>query len=287
VAGVDLVIHAATGGGTRAKADAPGTRNLLAACKEAGTAHFFYISIVGIERIPLGYYKAKLECERLIDASGVPWSNLRATQFHTLIDGFLRIFSRIPLILPVPKSFKFQPIETGEVADHMVADAAKGPVGRLPDIGGPEILTFGEIARSWQEARGQKRPIVNLPLVGKTAKGFKEGYNCTPDHAEGRLRGASGWKRDIVSEWEANNRIGAARISQRILGTDKRIQGTGATTIDYQAPATSSRSASRCCSRVARQATRPRQQNQARPLRSAKVRPVTSRNSGEGPSSGW
>jgi len=187
VAGADLVVHAATGGGTRAKADVPGTRNLLEACKQAGTAHFFYISIVGIERVPLGYYKAKLECERLIEESGVPWSNLRATQFHTLMDGFLRMFSRVPLVLPIPKSFKFQPIDTGEVADRMVGDAAKGPVGRLPDIGGPEVLTFGEIAKVWQEARGKRRPIVNVPLLGGTARAFKAGYNCTPEHAEGKV----------------------------------------------------------------------------------------------------
>jgi uncharacterized protein YbjT (DUF2867 family) len=187
VAGADIVVHAATGGGTRSKADVPGTRNLLAACKEAGTEHFFYISIVGIEKIPLGYYKAKLECERLIEESGVPWSTLRATQFHALMDGFLRMFSRVPLILPIPKSFKFQPIETGEVADRMVEDAAKGPVGRLPDIGGPEVLTFEEIARAWQEARGQRRPIVNVPLMGAVAKGFKAGYNCAPEHAEGKI----------------------------------------------------------------------------------------------------
>ena len=143
VKGADIVVHAATGGGTRAKADVPGTRNLLAACKEVGTPHFFYVSIVGIEKIPLGYYKAKLQCERLIEESGLPWSNLRATQFHALMDGFLRMFSRVPLILPIPKSFKFQPIETGEVADRIVEDAAKGPVGRLPDLGGPGVLTFG------------------------------------------------------------------------------------------------------------------------------------------------
>ena|SRR2546425_2901034 len=187
VMGADLVMHAATGGGTRAKADVPGTRNLLAACKEAGTPHFFYISIVGIEKIPLGYYKAKLECERLIEESGVPWSNLRATQFHTLIDGFLRMFSRVPFVLLVPKSFKFQPIETGEVADRMVSDAAKGPIGRLPDIGGPEILTFGEMAKAWQQAHGQRRPIVNAPLLGAVVRGFKAGYNCAPEHAEGKV----------------------------------------------------------------------------------------------------
>jgi uncharacterized protein YbjT (DUF2867 family) len=187
VAGADLVVHAATGGGTRAKADVTGTRNLLETCKEAGTPHFFYISIVGIERFPLGYYKAKLECERLIEASGVPWSNLRATQFHQLMDGFLRMFSRMPFVLPVPKSFKFQPIETDEVADRMVAAAAKGPSGRLQDIGGPEVLTFGEIAKSWLQARGKSRPIVNLPLLGGTARGFREGHNCTPDHPDGKV----------------------------------------------------------------------------------------------------
>jgi uncharacterized protein YbjT (DUF2867 family) len=187
VTGADIVVHAATGGGTRAKADVPGTRNLLAACKQAGTPHFFYISIVGIEKIPLGYYKKKLECERLIEESGVPWSNLRATQFHQLMDGFLRMFSRVPSVLLAPKSFKFQPIDTGEVADRMVADAAKGPVGRLPDIGGPEVLTFGDLARSWQRARGKQRPIVNVPLMGGVARGYKAGYNCTPEHAEGTV----------------------------------------------------------------------------------------------------
>jgi len=187
VAGADIVVHAATGGGTRAKADMPGTRNLLAACKEAGTPHFFYISIVGIENIPLGYYKKKLECERMIEESGVPWSNLRATQFHTLMDGFLRMFSRVPFVLPAPKSFKFQPIDTGEVADRMVADAAKGPVGRLPDIGGPEVLAFGDLATTWLRARGKRRPIVNVPLMGGVARGFKAAYNCTPEHAEGKV----------------------------------------------------------------------------------------------------
>ena len=185
--GADIVVHAATGGGTRAKADVPGTRNLLAACKQAGTPHFLYISIVGIEKVPLGYYKAKLECERLIEGSGVPWSNLRATQFHQLMDGFLKLFSRVPFVLPIPKSFKFQPIDTGEVADRMVADAAKGPSGLLPEIGGPEVLAFGEMAKAWQRASGKRRPIINVPVMGGVARGYKAGDNCTPEHAEGKV----------------------------------------------------------------------------------------------------
>jgi uncharacterized protein YbjT (DUF2867 family) len=187
VKGADIVVHAATGGGTRAKADVPGTRNLLAACKEAGTPHFFYISIVGLEKVPLGYYKVKLECERLIEASGVPWSNLRATQFHLLMDGFLRMFSRVPFVLPAPKSFKFQPIDTGEVADRMVEAVGNGPSGRLPDIGGPEVLTFGEMAKAWQQATGKRKRIVNVPVMGKVARGYRAAYNCTPEHADGKV----------------------------------------------------------------------------------------------------
>jgi uncharacterized protein YbjT (DUF2867 family) len=191
VAGADLVMHCASGTGLKPKADPPGTKNLLDACKAAATPHLFYISIVGIDRIPLPYYEAKLECERLIEASGVPWSTLRATQFHNLLDLFLRYgmlpqLGRIPFVRLIPKAFKFQPIETGEVADRMVEHAQKGPSGRLPDLGGPEIMNFGEIASAWRRATGDSKPNVNLPIMGKMAAAFKAGYNCTPEHAEGK-----------------------------------------------------------------------------------------------------
>ncbi|TMB99972.1 MAG: NAD-dependent epimerase/dehydratase family protein [Chloroflexi bacterium] len=194
VAGCDLIVHAATGAGRRAKVDIAGTRKLVAAAKAASTPHLFYISIVGIERIPLGYYKAKLACERMIEDSGVPWSNLRATQFHSLIDTFTSVLSRLPGVLFLPKAFKFQPVDTGEVAERMVEYAAKGPSGRLPDLGGPQVLTWGEMAADWLQARGQRKTIVNLPVFGRIAAGFRNGYNClpadrhgTPEHADGKM----------------------------------------------------------------------------------------------------
>ena len=192
VAGMDVVVHAATGAGLRPKADAPGTQKLLEACKAAGTPHVFYISIVGIEKIPLAYYKAKLECEQIIETSGVPWSNLRATQFHSLLDGFLRngivpALGKVPLVRLVPKAFKFQPIETGEVADRMVEYSAAGPSGRLPDLGGPEVLRFGDVADAWKQATGDGKPLVNMLTMGGMASAFKAGYNCTPEHAEGKM----------------------------------------------------------------------------------------------------
>src|SRR3990172_4952045 len=149
VSGVDAVIHAATSPFRRTRqTDVEGTRRLLDAAGAAGEPHFFYISIVGIDRIPLPYYKAKLAAEKLVEESAVPYTIPRATQFHSLIDRFLRTLVRLPLAL-LPKDLKFQPIDTGEVAERMVAALAAGPAGRLPDLGGPEVFTFAQLAREW------------------------------------------------------------------------------------------------------------------------------------------
>ena len=186
VAGADLIAHAASSPFRRTwQVDVEGTRRLLEAAGAANTPHFFYISIVGVDRVPLPYYRAKLAAEKLIEESGVPCSILRATQFDSLIDRFLRTLIRLPLAL-VPKDLRFQPIDTGEVAERMVAAAANGPSGRLPDLGGPEVHTSGELARAWLKARGRRVALVHLPLPGKAAAAFRRGDLCTPN-AEGKV----------------------------------------------------------------------------------------------------
>ncbi len=188
VAGADLILHCATSPFRGARnTDVEGTRRLLEAAKASGgSSHLFYISIVGIDRVPLPYYKQKLAAEKVIEESGVPFSILRAVQFHTLIDRVLDGALRLR-VAPLPKSFRFQPIETGEVAARMVEYAAKGPSGRLPDLGGPEVRTLGDLASAWLRARRTRALILPLPLFGKIATGFHNGYNCTPDHAEGKI----------------------------------------------------------------------------------------------------
>jgi len=186
-AGAEVIVHAASSPRRRTwQADVEGTRRLLAAAAGAGTGHFFYISIVGIDRVPFGYYKAKLAAEKLIEEAGVPWSVLRATQFHTLIDMFLHMLVRLPVAV-LPRDFQFQPIDAGEVAERMVQHLAGGPSGRLPDMGGPQVRSFGDLARAWLKARGRRALVLPLPLIGQTAAGFRDGYNCTPEHAEGRI----------------------------------------------------------------------------------------------------
>ena len=187
VAGADVIVHAASSPFRRTEAvDVAGSARLLERAREAGVSHFMYISIVGTDRIPLGYYKRKLAAEALVEQSGVPWSTLRATQFHTLIDMQLRVLLRFPIAL-APTDFRFQPIDAGEVADRLREYAEAGPAGRLPDLGGPEVHTLGELARTWAEIRGLRRRVVRLPLPGKIAAGFRQGLNTTPEGKYGKI----------------------------------------------------------------------------------------------------
>ncbi len=194
VSGAEAIVHCASSPFRRTEmVDVRGSERLLEHARKEGVSHFLYISIVGIDRIPLGYYKRKLAAEGLVEQAGVPWSILRATQFQTLIDMQLRALMRFPIAL-VPTDFRFQPIDPGEVADRMVECAAGGPRGRLPDLGGPEVHTLADLARTWTEIRGLRRRIIRLPLPGKIAAGFRRGFNTTPDNAQGTVTWAD-WVR--------------------------------------------------------------------------------------------
>lgn len=188
--GVDGVIHAASDPRRHAVVDVRGTRTVSDAAREAGTPHLVYVSIVGIDRIPFSYYRSKLRAEEIVAGAGVPHSIVRITQFHSLVDAVLAGFARVPLLLPVPASLRFQSCATSEAADRLVRAAAAGPGGRLPDFGGPEVLTLGEMAATWKAARGVRKPTVPLPAPGGLASAFREGRNTL--HAGGE-RGTLRW----------------------------------------------------------------------------------------------
>jgi uncharacterized protein YbjT (DUF2867 family) len=184
---VDAIMHCASSSRKKTReTDVEGTRRLLEAAKTAGVSNFYYISIVGVDRIKYGYYNAKLAAEKVIEESGVPYTILRATQFHPLLgDIFLPMLTRGPFMF-LPGSLKFQLIDAGEVADHMVATLANGPVGHLPDIGGPEVQTAREIARDWMKARGKRYTTLPVPALGFMS-GMAKGYNCCPENKFGKI----------------------------------------------------------------------------------------------------
>ena len=188
VAGMAAIVHAgsATAEFTRTRStDVEGTRRLLAAAGAEGVAHLVYISIVGMEGVAYPYYRAKLAAEAIVRQGPVPWTILRATQFHTLMEFVLAGFSRLPGVMTVPLAWRFQPVDPGEVATRL-ADAATGaPTGLLPDFGGPEVRDFRSLAESWRSARGVRKRLFNLPLPFRFSRQFAAGRLLCPDHRDG------------------------------------------------------------------------------------------------------
>jgi uncharacterized protein YbjT (DUF2867 family) len=182
VDGVDTVVHCAT---TQTGGDEKAARNLVEAARRAGVGHLVYISIVGVDEVPLGYYKTKLAVEKLIEESGVGWTVLRATQFHDLPVMIFRALAKLPVLL-LPAGVQDQPIEVAEVAERLAELAAQPPAGRVQDMGGPEIRTFDSLARAWLRSTGRRRPILNVPLFGRTYRAFRQGGHLAPEQATGK-----------------------------------------------------------------------------------------------------
>ncbi len=189
VRGADAIIHCASSPFRKARQiDVEGTERLLEAAARAGVSHVVYISIVGIDQVPsYPYYRIKLDTERVIEGSSVPYTILRATQFYELVLMAIRFLYRLP-VMAVPKGFLGQPIDVGEVADRLVELALSEPAGRVRDVGGPEVRTLNDIARGYFEVTGRRQKIFEIPLPGKMARAFREGALTCPDEAYGKIR---------------------------------------------------------------------------------------------------
>src|SRR5512132_2188277 len=142
--------------------DRDGTERLLDKAAEAGVGHILYVSIVGIDKPRVPYLRRKLEAESLIRQGRVPWSIARATQFHWLLDRMLGRMARLPIV-PLP-DMQMEPVDTTDFAAYLVESVAKGPVGRLPDFGGPEVLRFSEVFDQWRHVRNGAVRTVRVPL---------------------------------------------------------------------------------------------------------------------------
>jgi uncharacterized protein YbjT (DUF2867 family) len=187
VSGVDAVINAASSPFRRTwNTDVFGAGRLVDACRAEGRAHLIQISIVGVDRNPFPYYRAKLAAEAVIALSGLPWSVVRATQFHDFVAQVLAGSWRLGVV-PAFRDIRFQPVDAGEVADHVVNAVGTGPAGRLPDIGGPLVQTHEQLARIWVSAVAPGRRVVTLPAAGPWLTGFREGTHLNPDRAVGRI----------------------------------------------------------------------------------------------------
>lgn len=155
------------------------TRNLLAAEREAGVGHHVVLSIVGVDDVPSGYYAGKRLQERLVaeqePAAGavLPWSILRATQFHEFAEQALG-FARLGPVSLVPRMLS-QPVAAREVAEALVELVEQGPRGRVPDLAGPEEHRIAHLARRVSRHHGARRRVVELSLPGAAWRQMRRG----------------------------------------------------------------------------------------------------------------
>jgi uncharacterized protein YbjT (DUF2867 family) len=136
-------------------------RNLLAAEAAAGVRHHVALSIVGTDRTPdNGYFRAKVAQEKLIEASGIPYTIVRATQFLEFLGTIAASSADGNRIRLSPGLF--QPIAADDVA-AIVADVALAAPGGIVDIAGPERAPFNEIIARYLKAIGDPREVVSDP----------------------------------------------------------------------------------------------------------------------------
>jgi uncharacterized protein YbjT (DUF2867 family) len=192
VEGVETIVHCA--GSRGGKGDEDKAVKLVGPASRAGVRHLVNISVVGADRVPVvsavdramfGYFASQLAAERVVSNSGLPWTTLRATQFHELILTTAQQMARLPVI-PAPTGFRFQPIDAGEVAARLTELALGTPAGLVPEIAGPRVYEMAELLRGYLRTTRKRRAIVPLWLPGKAARAFRDGANLAPDMAVGR-----------------------------------------------------------------------------------------------------
>lgn len=176
--GVETVVDAVNASRAARAVLVEGGRTLLAAEAAAGVGHHVAISIVGCDRVSIGYYRTKVAQEEVVAAGPIPWTLLRATQFHQLVEGLFAAAGRARLL---PRGgVRVQPIDPSVVAARLAAAVHAGPGGRLPDVGGPEVRTLTELAGDWRAHGGRRALPLPLPLPGKLGRALRGGALCDP-----------------------------------------------------------------------------------------------------------
>ncbi|OZF26605.1 3-beta hydroxysteroid dehydrogenase [Rhodococcus sp. 14-2496-1d] len=195
LSGVDAVIDVASTQTISAKEStaffAAVTRNLLTAEGAAGIGHHVALSVVGIDKAPYAYYAGKVKQERLVRAGAVPWTILRATQFHEFAAQIRSQTSFGPLTV-VPRMVS-QPIAAREVAERLIDLAERPPAGRVADLGGPREERMAKMVRRYARAIGARGPVLEVPLPGAYGRAMRDGTLVTTQDSDHGLQTFDQW----------------------------------------------------------------------------------------------
>lgn len=191
----DVIIHCASNPKNSLKVDVEGTRNLLKAINRNKTHHLIYISIVGVDKSDYPYYKVKVTVEKMIKECGMPFTILRATQFHSLV---LNIITSLQIAnggIIAPEGMRFQSIDVKEVASCLVELVKEKPAGLLPDRGGPEVLRIDEMISDYLNVFRLNYTLQLQKIKNERNDMFSSGVNLCPSNKYGKIT----WKQFLQS----------------------------------------------------------------------------------------
>lgn len=175
--GVEAVIDTTNVSTLSAKASVAffeaGTRHLLTAADRAGVSHLVTLSIVGVDRMPYDYYAGKVGQERLVAGGAVPWSIVRATQFHEFAAQIYRQAAFGPLHL-APRA-RLQPVAAAEVGAYLAEVAVGAPQGRAQEIAGPLEEALDRMVQDYAGTLDEKVWTPSVSLPGKQMKALRDG----------------------------------------------------------------------------------------------------------------
>ena len=148
------------------------TANLLAAGRRADVAHHVALSIVGVDRVDLGYYEGKRRQEHLVLNGPIAGTVLRATQFFEFVEQVLAGVKGP--VAPVPRMLS-QPVAAREVALALAVLATSPTVGPAPDLAGPDQHEMVDLARTVIRTRQQRRWVLPVRLPGAAGRAMARG----------------------------------------------------------------------------------------------------------------
>lgn len=149
------------------------TRTLLDAEVAAGVGHHVLLGIVGSNLSDHDYYAGKILQERLVHEGRVPWTELRATQFHEFAEQIYGIVKLGPFLLA--PAMRSQPIAAREVAERLVELASGAPQGLVAELAGPREENMARMVRAYARATGKPGPIIQVPAPGPGGKVMRDG----------------------------------------------------------------------------------------------------------------
>lgn len=189
LAGVATVLHLAGG----AKGDDVAAQTLVAAAQRAGVRHLVLISVIGADRMPIGYFRMKAAAERTVEQSGIPFTILRVAQLHEFAVPIVKTLSNMRI---APRGLRFESVGVDDVAARLAELTLGDPAGRVADLAGPQVHEVAEMVRSFDSARGTSRRSLGIRIPGAVGRAYRAGDNLAGPSA---VLGRTTWEEFLAA----------------------------------------------------------------------------------------